>query len=248
MLEASIAIIKLLGESPYEYTLTEIARQTGIGKSRAYKILSTLCEESIVVKNPSTKTYHVGPVVFRLGSVYSELKGIWEIAKPIIREIADVTKQSVYIGIWEGTQAFMAYKIDGSEDFTLYKGLTGKKTQIHAGVAGKVLAAYQDPHVIEAILDSHDLLAQTPYTITDRKQIQREFEKIRKQGYAVSDEEHTMGIYAIGVPIFDRNGQVWCCLCMGGRKQFFTEENIRMWIIYLKNGAEEISHKLGFRR
>jgi IclR family KDG regulon transcriptional repressor len=248
MLDVAITIVKLLGESPYEYSLTEIANQVGTGKSRVYKILVTLCEESLVVKNPKTKTYHLGPVVFRLGSVYSDLKGIWEIARPIMKEIADTTKQSVYVGIWDGSQAFMAYKIDGSEDFTLYKGLTGKKTQINAGVAGKVLAAYQDPDLIEAILENNELQKKTPKTITEKGQILKEYEIIRSQGYAISDEEHTLGLYAIGVPVFDRNGQVWSCLCLGGRKQFFSKENVQEWILFLQEGAEEISHRLGFRR
>lgn len=228
--------------------VTELAVEMSVSKSGIHKILSTLVDENLLVKNPSSKKYLLGPVVFRLGNVYSDLKGIWDVAKPVTKRLAATTRQSVYIGIWDGTQAFMAYKIDGSSDFTLFKGLTGKKTPIHAGVAGKVLAAYQDTDLILKMLDNEILEAKTPKTITGKREILKEFEKIRDQGYGISDEEHTLGVFAIGVPIMDQNRRVWSCLCIGGKKASFTPENTAHWIHNLKDGAEEISFRLGFRK
>jgi len=246
--EKLIYILKRLGEPPYEMGITELAHEMQVSKSCIHKIVTTLVEENLIVQNPTSKKYFLGPMLFRLGSVYSDLKGIWDIAKPVIKRLAVSTKQSVYIGIWDGTQAFMAYKIDGSSDFTLFKGLTGKKTQIHAGVAGKVLGAYQDIALINKLLDEEELEPKTPRTIVTREGILNEYRRIREQGYGISDEEHTVGVFGIGVPILDKNGKVWSCLCLGGRKAFFSEENTHLWIHNLKDGAEEISYRLGFRR
>lgn len=246
--EKLVYILKRLSEPPYELGVTELSVEMGVSKSGIHKILTVLVDENFLVKNPSSRKYILGPMLFRLGSVYSDLKGIWDIAKPVIKKLAASTKQSVYIGIWDGTQAFMAYKIDGSRDFTLFKGLNGKKTPIHAGVAGKVLAAYHDTDLIKKLLDKEALEVKTPKTIIEKRKILAEYEKIREQGYGVSDEEHTLGVCSIGVPIMDHNQRVWSCLCMGGNKTNFTPENMAYWIHNLKEGAEEISSRMGFRK
>ena len=74
-----------------------------------------------------------------------------------------------------------------------------------------------------------------------------EYWKIKKQGYAVSIEENLIGAFGMAAPIRDRHGNVWACLSLVGPKETFTPDVVDLWLSLLRNGADEISSRLGFR-
>ncbi len=109
--EKLIRILKRFGEPPYEMGITELSREMGVSKSGIHKIIRSLVQESLLVQNPSTRKYSLGPLVFRLGNVYSDSKGIWDVSHTIMHSLADRTGASVLIGIREGDDPILAYKL-----------------------------------------------------------------------------------------------------------------------------------------
>lgn len=244
--EKVLWILKRLGEAPYELGVTELAREMGHGKSGIYKILLTLVEEGFVVKNDNNKKYSLGPAVFRLGHVYSEQKRIWNVAEPIMRGISEITKETVSIGILEGNDAILAYKIESPHAIRLYRKV-GRKYPLNAGAIGKLLAAYNDPKKIEQLLLSSELKRRTPNTIVDPQILKEEYQRIRDRGYAISDEENTLGAFGISAPIWNKYDEVIACLCLAGPKEHFKGKKIETWISLVVNGAKEISYRLGYQ-
>ena len=51
----------------------------------------------------------------------------------------------------------------------------------------------------------------------------------------------------MAAPIRDRHGNVWACLSLVGPKETFTPDVVDLWLSLLRNGADEISSRLGFR-
>ena len=60
----------------------------------------------------------------------------------------------------------MVYKVDRG-GFKLYDDRIGKKAMIYVGAAGKLLAAYQDRHIVNELLRRTELVKRTPNTITE---------------------------------------------------------------------------------
>ncbi len=244
--EKVLFLLKRLGEPPYEMGVTELAREMCAAKSGVHKLLALLVRESFLVQNGATRRYSLGPAVFRLGNVYSDMKGIGEVARGVMEAIATITGTSVFVGIREGDEAYLAYKVDSPEGF-IYQGQVGRRFPIHAGALGKLLTAYRDPEKVRVLLAGRTLERRAPRTITDPERMLEEYARIREQGYAVSDEENSPGAYGLAAPIRDRNGDVWACLCIAGPKRQFHEEQRSNWLRLVVNGAEEISYRLGFR-
>jgi len=243
--QKALWILNRLGEQPYEIGLTDIAKEIGFSKSGIYKTLVILETENFIAQDKATKKYHLGPVLLRLGSTYTEQKGIWDIAFPIMKTIAETTRETIYIGIREGNDAILAYKIESPRIVRMFRRI-GLKFPRNAGAIGKLLSAYHDPRIIEAILGSEKLEKTTPKAIVDPQKLLEDYKNIREKGYAISDEENKIGNYGIAAPIFDQNGKVWCCLCLAGPKEDFVKNNIETWIQLVINGALEISYKLGY--
>jgi hypothetical protein len=129
--EKVLFLLKRLGEPPYEMGVTELAREMCAAKSGVHKLLALLVRESFLVQNGATRRYSLGPAVFRLGNVYSDMKGIGEVARGVMEAIAKITGTSVFVGIREGDEAYLAYKVDSPEGF-IYQGQVGRRFPIHA--------------------------------------------------------------------------------------------------------------------
>lgn len=76
-------------------------------------------------------------------------------------------------------------------------------------------------------------------------QLQNEVSSIRKQGYAVSDEEVDFGVYAIGAPIFDHQGKVIAGMAMATLKFVMTPKREQSMVSYLFEFSRLISQQLG---
>ena len=243
----ALLIMKILCEEPYECSLTDFANYIGIVKSGAFKILNDLVEMGFVMKNEKTKQYRLGPAAFRMGIVYSDMKGIEEESNNVLRAISSMTGMSVLVGMRDGEDAFLAYKLDSEESFS-YEGRRGRKFPLHAGALGKLLGAYLPEEQAEEILKRHALPQKTDLTITDYRQILKQYEDIRKSGYVLTLGENIPGAFGLAVPIFDRKGEVWSCLCIAGPLELYKEDMKSKWLRILREGAKEISHKLGIRQ
>lgn len=216
-----------------------------MSKSGAHKIVTTLQENGFIVQNISTKKYSLGPALLRLGSVYTEQKKIYDIAYPIMKEISNITKETVALSLREGNYGIVAYRLESDKVIKLHKK-AGTKYPINAGATGKLLGAYQSKELIEKLLKTEGLNQYTENTIMDIQKLFEEYENIRKKGYAISDSEKNIGNFAIAAPIYDNEKNVWSCLTLVGLKKDFPEEKLNDWIQLVINGALEISYKLGY--
>ncbi len=242
----AVWMLKRLGNPPYEMGVTDIAKEMGIVKSGVHSILRELLKGNLLVKDPSTKKYSLGPAVFRLGHVYSNSKGLHEISGSVMDSISKLTGMSVFVGIREGLVPILAYKQNGSDDF-LYEEQIGESFPFNASAMGKLLTAYLKQEEIEYILENETFEKITPKSITDPEKLKKDYELIRSQGFCVSTSENRVGAFGIAFPIVGRWGNVKACLCMVGPLEKFVPEVRDQWMSLLKSGADEISYRLGFR-
>lgn len=240
--EKVVFILKLLSEHPYELSMTQIAQALAISKSSTLKILAVLTDGHLLFRNPSTKKYSLGPAVFRLGVIYSDLTGLVDSSRPLLEAVTRATGRTSYVAMWDGDGAFMAVKNE-MPDGMRFEGQVGRRFPINGGAIGKVIAAYQPAEVITALLGRHPLEKLGPNSITDPDELLAEFSRIREQGHALSDREYRDGGFGIAAPIFDRRGDIVAGLAVVGR-QGFTPENIRSWTQVVIDAAAEASRRL----
>jgi DNA-binding IclR family transcriptional regulator len=98
---------------------------------------------------------------------------------------------------------------------------------------GKALLAGLSEREVERLLGSRRLRRFTPTTITDRRRLARELEEIRRQGYALDDEETFPGIRCVAAPLCDREGRVLAAISVTAPTQRMgasRRTEIRKWV------------------
>jgi DNA-binding IclR family transcriptional regulator len=123
----------------------------------------------------------------------------------------------------------------------------GEYFPLHAGASGKVLLAYLPDEERKRILSQIPLERFTPRTVTDPEELERDLERIRKRGYAVSKGEREAGAYSIVAPVWNASGRVVASLTISGPIFRLSDKRLKANIRGVLAAAREVSERLGYR-
>ena len=213
-----------------ELTLSELARQAGAHKSSAFRLLSTLEAHGFVEKSPSGRGYRLGWKPLELSGRLLGRYELRELAAPHMEELAQKSGEIVHLSILDGAEIVYLDKRGRSQPLTV-STTVGGRSPAHASAMGKVLLAGLQPAEAQRLLGGRPLKRFTATTITDRRRLARELETIRRQGFALDNEEAFPGIRCLAAPLRGRSGRVLAALSltvpaqrMGARRQAELKE------------------------
>jgi DNA-binding IclR family transcriptional regulator len=111
---------------------------------------------------------------------------------------------------------------------------------------GKALLAWQTPPALEVYLPGNvnRLRRISPRTITDRASLLSKLEEVRRQGYAVDDQECRLGWRCVGAPIFDQWGSTRVAICLTGTVEELDTERLTPTASAVMETAHKISQRL----
>jgi DNA-binding IclR family transcriptional regulator len=208
-----------------ELTLSELARRAGAHKSSAFRLLATLEAHGFVEKSPSGRGYRLGWKPLELSGRLLGRYELRELAAPHMEELAQKSGEIVHLSILDGAEIVYLEKRGRSQPLTV-STTVGGRSPAHASAMGKVLLAGLQAEEAQRLLGSRPLKRFTPTTITDRRRLGRELEAIRRQGFALDNEEAFPGIRCVAAPLRGRAGRVLAALSltvpaqrMGARRQ-----------------------------
>lgn len=184
-------------------TLSEIASEMGTNKPTASRICYTLQELGFLQRDTS-KRYHLTPDILRLG--YPAVCGMeWrDIAKFHLRELFERVQETVSLSILNQEEVIFLIRFR-KKRYLPFDIRMGTRIPVHCSAMGKVLMAFGPPERTEGILNNLDFKQITPRTITDKDHYLKELAEVKRKGYAINDEEMSIGNRSIASPIFDVN-------------------------------------------
>ena len=238
-------IIELLKKNK-EMRLQEITNETGICKSTVYRLISQLCKYNYLEKKHETKKYKLGLKFLEISSYIIENLDIREIARDSIKELNDITKETIHLAMLSGDKVVYIYKKESAHIIRMYSQI-GKVAPLYCTGVGKAILAFQSQDVLNRLLDSVEFYKYTRNTITDKKRLLNEIDIIKKSGYSTDNEEHEKGIACIAAPIWDHENKIVASVsitCLKYRMKF--EELLKYKNIILEK-SYEISKKLGYK-
>lgn len=212
----AVKILRTFSQDVPELGISEISRRLNIPKSSVARIIWTLCEEELLSRNPVTRKYRLGLPAFEIGSVFYHEMEICQVALPILKRMAKSISGVIQLVMYDSGGVVYLIRLPEEKDLKIVNTM-GKRVPAHGTAAGKLLLAFQDSHEIERILSGR-LKPFTIHTITSPDKLRSELEKIRNAGHALSDEEFSLGVYAVAIPVYDDYGTVIAALSVTRHK------------------------------
>lgn len=226
-LDRAVAILNCFDELRPELGASEIAREVGLTRSTAHRLLQSLQTHDLVQQVPGSRNYALGPHILRLAHAAVLRVNLPALAKPVMVRLRDEVDETVGLHVYQGDQARVV--IDQVESHKpLRRSYTeiGEPIPLFHGAPGKLLLAHLDERQRKAIL-SGEMPPATPHTHTDPVRLNAELTEIVEQGHALSFQERLEGISSLAVPVWNHTGAVVAALSVSGPSSRLPEQSLR---------------------
>lgn len=218
-------------------SLSSVAERTGMSTSAAFRMLHTLCKHDILAQAGSKKLYFLNDEAILLGLAGIRGRKIYKAAQPLISNYYTQTGNTIGIMSLVGLSAVAVANYSAMPDEL---GLVRPYEQVplHRGASQRILLAYLPPERCREYMDSLFLTASTQKALLDQ------LEKIREQGWDYTEEQLTLGVWALSVPLFYTSGAIAGDLYSGGYVCDLTPELRGERLSQLQRMAGQIQHQL----
>src|SRR5207302_6486928 len=191
-----------------------------------------------------TNRYYLGLKVVGLSHRALAALDVREIAEPVLRQLVDTTQLTAHVAIYDREEAGYVEQID-TPGFVKMNSWVGRRLQLHSSSVGKVLAAFMPREEMEAMLSRRGLYGRTPRTVTSVPKLLKELERVREQGYALDDEENSLGVRCVAAPIFNAAGKIEAARGVSGTTYQFRRAHVSKLAGRVRTAARKTPHKLG---
>ena len=207
-----LKVIEAFGETQPRLTISDVARDTGLDRATARRCLLTLAE--LGYARYDGKVFELTPRILRLGHAYLSATPLPRLVQPFLDRLSEEVGQSASASVLDGTE--IVYVARAAQKRVMSINLTaGSRLPAYCASMGRVLLAALPDAEARDILAASDLKANTPFTRTDPVALMAEFARIRRDGYAVIDQELEIGLCSIAVPLENARGRVVAALNIG---------------------------------
>jgi len=222
-------------------SLAGLVEATGLSKATAHRLLASLSFGQLVIQDPITAEYLLGPGCFGIGdAVLRGFGGLDVIANPVLERLLEETGETVALHVRIGLLRICVGQLPSPQPVR-YVARVGAAQPLYVGGAGKVILAFSQEDVRKEILDRIELKPVTDSTIIDRTILDREINQIRNDGYATSHGENVVGGMSVSVPVLGEDGGIVAALSVIGPDARLSESNIDALISSLLRAADEIA-------
>jgi IclR family KDG regulon transcriptional repressor len=243
VLEKTLNILDLFNEKGKELTPAEIRKSLDLNKSTIFRILNILVHAGYLEKNSVTLKYRSGFKLYHLGSLVEDRSEIRNIAHPFLEELTEKCDETVHLVVLDQGEALYLDKLEGKKAIRVVSKV-GWRLPTHCSGVGKVLLAFLPDETVREIIQQKGLKRFTNNTITDIVTLKIELARIRKQGYAIDNEEIEVGLKCIAAPLKYSKGEAIAAISISGPKERFSGIEMKRLIPLVKSTSERISDVL----
>jgi IclR family acetate operon transcriptional repressor len=242
--DRAVAILDLLAREGWSAG-AEVARELGVHRSTALRLLATLDRHGLVERDPRTSKYRLGRRLVQLASSVRGEVDLRELARPVCEALAHSLGETVTLDVLDADEIVPIEQATGSTSVVSVNWL-GTRSPVHCTASGKVILAFAADDVRARLLE-RPLERRTPKTIVDRAELEAQLAQVREQGFARTSEELEVGLNAIAAPVRSAGGAVIGAVDVSGPAHRIDPSARAALVGRTRAAADDLSRRLGYR-
>jgi len=243
-LERGLRVLEILGHSSEPLTLTQIAKLGNLNKTATQRFLHTLCSLKYLYRE--NKHYVLGSRILSLGYSFLNSSNLAAKSKPYLDELSSALNKTVNLAVLDNLDTLFLYRKEVRK-FIKYDLAPGSKLPAYAGALGKVLLAGLSDRKLKSRINRMKLHPLTVKTVSTKKALWDEIKRTRERGYSISDQELSMDLYSIAVPLINDQQEVVAAINASMESSYKASLDLEMIIEQLTETGEKISRILGYQ-
>jgi DNA-binding IclR family transcriptional regulator len=245
-LEQGLQILERFGRGAERMRLSEIAREIGISRSSAFRLVFTLQSLGYLERDDETKSYRLGSRVLSLGYSFLASMDVVEIARPVLERLRDETNNSAHIGILDGTEVVYVGRVSSLQPVAT-NITVGSRLPAYATTMGRMLLAFRPAGDVKRLYGRAKLQRFSPRTPSNYEELAVLLASDRARSYAISHSNFEAGIASVAAPVFSAAGSIVAAINVSGPEGTVTravfDSTIRDAVCA---AARAISARLGY--
>lgn len=243
--ERALAVLEAVSQRAGGMSNSEISQRLKIPKSSASYILRALEHGGYLRRGREDGRYHIGLAVVSLSHRALAGLDIREMALPVLRQLVEASHLTAHLAIMDHGRAVYIEKVE-APSFVKMDTWLGRRVDVHSTSVGKALLAHLPDAEVQELVADRSLTQHTPQTINTLPKLLRELEKVREQGYALDEEENSVGVRCVAAPVFNNDGRVEASLGVTGIVSQFERAAVPRMAELVKSAARKLSQQLGY--
>lgn len=202
----AFAVLHSFGPDATELVIADVARAAGMDNATAFRMLNTLVALGYVEKVENSRRFRLTFKCLELGFNAIARSDIRALGRPLLRSLVGERIEAASIGVLDGHEVVYVERIQAGLQRLAVDVRVGNRVPAFSSALGRAILAHLPVADERAILEAHPPQQLTQYTVTDVDQILAEIAKVRRDGFAVSDQETVTGLRVLAAPITDVDG------------------------------------------
>ncbi|MBI1218620.1 MAG: HTH domain-containing protein [Rhodobacteraceae bacterium] len=221
-------------------TANQLREANNMSRSTIYRYIASLRSKGLITEDQGGG-FRLGPRLIAMARIARRGNTILEIAKPFLQEMSEACGEVVQLVERVGRNVIVLEVVESRHRIGITY-LRGQMLPSPAGASAKVLLAFAPEDEREDLMKMVDLHPYTAKSITDLASLRASIEEVRRQGYALNDEELDEGIRAIAAPIRGRDGVRYATSIVGPSFRI-TDEKLPELVALVKRQARQIGER-----
>jgi IclR family transcriptional regulator, pca regulon regulatory protein len=245
-IERGLAVIAALGQPGGGLTVADVARAIGVTRASARRTLLTL--ERLGYVRCDERLFALTPKVLDLGHGYRSGMALPDVARPHLQQLMEATDEFCSVSVLDGDETLCVARVAPARIMNVAMPV-GTRLPAYATCVGRVLLAGLEPHELDGYLERVELRPLTPATRATAPALREELDRVRRQRYAVVDQELERGLRSAAAPIRDITGRVIAAANVGALAGRITVATLRRTLLPpLRATADAIERDLAVAR
>ncbi len=236
--DRALQVLDLFGPARPELSVAEVARELGVDRSIASRLLAALESRQYVVQDPFTGRFRLGIRVLDLGALYLQSDRLVAAALSQLQVLAAKAEGTANLFVLHDGQAVRLASYPA-------RPMTGIRLPAHCCAAGKVLLAALDDSCVEAIVAQRGLAPRTPRSITNLPTLLRCLDEVRECGFAYEIEENNLGRGCVAAPVRDVTRRTVGAISVSLLASQMTPQRLPALADAVREAALQVSESLG---
>jgi DNA-binding IclR family transcriptional regulator len=243
----ALTVLDLIARrAPEELGVSFIARELGMPKAVAHRILKDFVLAGYVSFDANSKQYTLGGRALGIGMAAVKTRDIASVAHPLMAELVQRTGETATLSAKHGWMRTYVDQIESPHEIRM-SVVIGSRFGLHLGSSSKAIVAGLSADAFEEYLsrlgaELSDPAASPINLDTFRLDIKR----TRRRGYAVSQGERQTGAGSVAAAIRTPSGDVWGSISLCGPRDRFDVDACEAYGEMVGECAARISAELGF--
>ena len=225
--------------------LLDLASRTGLQRPTVHRMLKCLTLENMVLQDPDSHRYYLGPMVFELGLTAAPRFNLREICHLAMNRIAEATGDTVFVTQRSGLDAVCVDRQEGTFPIKTFTLEIGMRRPLGVGTGSlAILAALSDEEVRHVVNANAPRLPE--YGLTPSSLL-AQVKRAQKLGYAVREMPSLAGVRSIGHALHNQSGMAFAALSVSAISSRMSEKRVIELATMLRNETRLVEKQVANR-